>query len=141
MLFLLVGVVQRSVAQGWYSGPTPSSSSYSQSKSASLTIRNRSSYSLTVKILRTNGRGLYTTVYISPQSSTTVSFSRSDSFFTKTKAVKGGIVPETLYRKGGSFSVQCDGNGYTEGTLEFFVSSGGGASGKGISKAEFDSNR
>ena len=60
--------------------------------------------------------------------------------FTKTKAVKDGILGETLYRKGGTFTVQCDSEGYTEGTLEFYVSSGTGGSGQGISKSEFEKN-
>lgn len=46
-----------------------------------------------------------------------------------------------LYRKTGSFFVQCNENGYTEGTLEFYVSSGTGGSGQGISKSEFESNK
>jgi hypothetical protein len=142
VMLIFVGLVQNVNAQGWYGGSSNSSGySRSQSNIASITIMNRSDYTLTVKILRTGGRGLYRTVYISPKSSNTVTFSSSDSFYTKTKAVKDGILGETLNRKGGSFSVQCDETGYTEGTLEFYVSSGSGASGQGISKSEFESNK
>lgn len=138
MMILFVGLVQNVNAQGWYGKSSNSNYSQAQSHNASITIRNRSEYALTVKVLKTGGRGLYRTIYISPKSSSVVSFSRSDSFFTKTKAVKDGILGETLYRKGGTFTVQCDSEGYTEGTLEFYVSSGTGGSGQGISKSEFE---
>lgn len=140
MMILFVGLVQNVNAQGWYGKSSNSNYSQAQSHNASITIRNRSEYALTVKVLKTGGRGLYRTIYISPKSSSVVSFSRSDSFFTKTKAVKDGILGETLYRKGGTFTVQCDSEGYTEGTLEFYVSSGTGGSGQGISKSEFEKN-
>lgn len=146
MMLLIAGMAQSVNAQGWYGSSNGSSrtASYSRSQSAnaSITILNRSEYTLTVKILKTGGRGLYRTVCISPKSSSSVSFSSTDTFFTKTKAVKNGFLGgETLYRKGGSFSVQCDSNGYTEGTLEFYVSAGSGSCGQGISKSEFESNR
>ena len=142
MMLLIAGMVQNVNAQGWSNGYSNNSGyTRSQSANASITISNRSDYALTVKILKTGGRGLYQTVYISPKSSRMVTFSSSDTYFTKTKAVKDGIFGETLYRKGGSFSVQCDSRGYTEGTLEFYVSSGNGGSGQGISKSEFESNK
>lgn len=86
---------------------------------ATLEIVNRSAYTLTVKILHTGGRGLYTTVSISHNSSTVVYFSSTDRFFTKTKAEKGW---ESLYRKGSEFSVHCDDYGYSQGRLQFYVS-------------------
>jgi len=136
---LVIGFVLNMNGQGWYSNSGNSSrSSYKTSATASLTIMNRSSYTLTVKIMKTGGRGLYQTVSISPKSSSTVSFYSSDTFFTKTKASKG---LETLYKKSGVFSIQCDEEGYSQATLEFFVSSGGGGTGQGISKAEFESNK
>ena len=145
MMLLVLGTSQSVIAQGWLgqSSGLSNSSGYSrtQTAKASITIMNRSDYSLTVKIMKTGGRGLYQTVNISPKSSSMVSFSSTDSYYTKTKATKGGLIPETLYRKTGAFSVQCDANGYTEGTLEFYVSSGTGGSGQGISKSEFDSNK
>lgn len=112
--------------------------SYMASAKASLTIQNRSSYTLTVKIMRTNGRGLYQTVTINPQSASTIYFSRSDTYYTKTKASKK---LETIYKKTTPFSIQCDETGYSEATLQFFVSSGSGGTGQSISKAEFESNK
>ena len=108
------------------------------SHNATLTIVNKSDYSMTVKVMKQYG-GLYQTVYISPGSSRTVSFSRSGNFYTKTKAEKR--LSGTLYKKGGVFSIQCDDKGYTTATLEFVITSGGGGSmGQSISKAEFDKN-
>jgi hypothetical protein len=137
---LVIGVALDTNGQEWYSntGNNSNRSSYSTTTNASLTIQNRSSYSLTVKIMKTNERGLYQTVYISPQSSRTVYFSKSDSFYTKTKASKNY---ETLYKKSGIFSIQCDKSGYSQATIEFFVSSGGGGTGQGISKAEFERDK
>lgn len=145
MMLFIAGTLQNVNAQGWAGGSygTSNNSGYSRSNQAyaTITIINRSDYSLTVKIMKTGGRGLYRTVNISAKSSSTVSFSSTDSYYTKTKATKGGLIPETLYRKTGAFSVQCDESGYTEGTLEFYVSSGSGGSGQGISKSEFESNK
>lgn len=106
-------------------------------QSASLTINNRSNYTLTVKVMRATG-GLYTTVTLTPHSSRSISFGSSGSFYCKTKAESWG---ETLYRKSGFFSVKCDSYGYTQGSLDFYVSSSGyGSSGSSISKAEFEKN-
>lgn len=109
-------------------------SANAQNAQAKLTISNRSDYTITVKVMRAEG-GLYTTRTISAHSSSTVGFTRTGMFYTKTKAQKG---LETLYRQGGTFEMQCDNSGYTEGTLEFYVSGGSGASGQSISKAEFE---
>jgi len=111
---------------------------YTTSARASLTIQNRSSYTMTIKIMKTNGRGLYQFVTIGPQSSSTVYFSRSDTFFTKSKATKG---METIYKKTSPFTIQCDETGYSQATLQFFVSPGSGGTGQSISKAEFESNK
>lgn len=139
IIVLVIGFVLNVNGQSWYSNSgNSSSSSFKNSATASLTIMNRSSYTLTVKIMKTGGRGLYQTVSISPKSSNIVSFYSSDTFFTKTKASKG---LETLYKKSGMFSIQCDAEGYSQATLEFFVSSGSGGTGQGISKAEFESNK
>lgn len=109
---------------------------YGQSN-ATLTINNKSEYTLTVKVMRTYG-GLYSSVVISPKSSRTISFSRSGSFYCKTKAEKWS---ETLYKRSGTFSVQCDDIGYTQTSLDFCVSSSGyGSSGSSISKSEFEKN-
>ena len=108
------------------------------SHNATLTIINKSDYTMTVKVMKQYG-GLYQTVYISPGSYSTVSFSRSGNFYTKTKAEKK--FSGTLYKKGGVFSIQCDDKGYTTATLEFVItSSGGGSMGQSISKAEFEKN-
>ena len=142
LLAFFIGGVLDTSGQGWYSntGNNSNRSSYSTTTTtnASLTIQNRSSYSLTVKIMKINSRGLYQTVYIGPESSRTVYFSKSDTFYTKTKASKNY---ETLYKKSGMFSIQCDKSGYSQATIEFFVSSGGGGTGQGISKAEFESDK
>ena len=111
---------------------------YTTSARASLTIQNKSSYTMTIKIMKTNGRGLYQIVTIGPQSSSTVYFSRSDTFFTKSKATKG---METIYKKTSPFTIQCDEAGYSKATLQFFVSPGNGGTGQSISKAEFESNK
>ena len=138
-LVLVVAASLNGFCQGWYSDyDNYPRSSESSSANASLTIQNRSFYTLTIKIMRTGGRGLYQTLSISPKSSGSVTFSRSDTFYTKTKASKG---LETLYKKTSPFSIQCDETGYSQATLEFFVSSGHGGTGQGISKAEFESNK
>ena len=113
-------------------------SAFTTSARASLTIQNRSSYTMTIKIMKTNGRGIYQMVTIVPQSSSTVYFSRSDTFFTKSKATKG---METIYKKTSPFTIQCDEAGYSQATLQFFVSPGNGGTGQSISKAEFESNK
>ncbi len=105
-----------------------------QSAQGKLTISNKSDYTITVKVMYADG-GLYTTKYISAHSSSSVSFSRTNRFYTKTKASKG---LETLYRKGDVFEIVSDSRGYTEASLEFYVSGGYGASGQSISKAEFE---
>lgn len=139
VIAFVTGFVLNMNGQSWYSNSgNGSRNSYQTSATATLTIMNRSAYALTIKVMKTGGRGLYRTLSISPKSSSTVSFYSSDTFFTKTKATKG---METLYKKSGMFSIQCDEEGYSQATLEFFVSSGGGGTGQGISKAEFESNK
>lgn len=103
---------------------------------ATVTIRNKSSYTITVKVMKEQG-GLHSQVVVEPQGSKLVSFPKSGNFYTKTKAEKG---LETLYKMGNTFNVYCEEDGYTEGSLEFYVSSTGGASGQSISKAEFEKN-
>ena len=115
---------------------TESDYSYSNEK-ATLSISNRSDYTLTIKVMRSNGGGLYTTVTIPAKSSRTVYFSNSGSFYTKMKAEKG---LETLYKQDSPFSIQCDNYGYTEASISYYVSSSGGSAGKSISKSEFEKN-
>ena len=115
---------------------TESEYSYSSDK-ASLNISNKSDYTLTVKLMRNNGGGLYTTVTIPARSSRTVYFSYSGSFYTKMKAEKG---LETLYKQDSPFTIQCDSFGYTEASISYYVSSYGGSAGKSISRSEFEKN-
>lgn len=115
---------------------TESDYSFSNEK-ASLSISNRSDYTLTIKVMRSNGGGLYTTVTIPAKSSRTVYFSNSGSFYTKMKAEKG---LETLYKQDSPFSIQCDIYGYTEASISYYVSSAGGSAGKSISRSEFEKN-
>lgn len=136
-LLLALGAVQSAKAVE-RPAAQPTTTQTQARTAATLEIVNRSAYTLTVKILRASGRGLYATVCISPNSSTVVYFSATDRFFTKTKAEKGW---ETLYRKGNEFSVRCDDYGYSQGRLQFYVSGGNGSAGQNISRSEFESNR
>lgn len=121
-----------------YAADSVANSEYSYSDGrASLSISNRSDYTLTIKVMRNNGGGLYTTVTIPAKSSRTVYFSNSGSFYTKMKAEKG---IETLYKQDSPFSIQCDSNGYTEASMSYYISSYGGSAGKSISKSEFEKN-
>lgn len=115
---------------------TESEYSYSNEK-ASLSISNKSDYTLTIKIMRNNGSGVYSTVSIPARSSRTVYFSNSGTFYTKLKAEKG---METLYKQDSPFSIQCDNNGYTEANMSYYISSYGGSAGKSISRSEFEKN-
>lgn len=104
---------------------------------ASLKISNSSNYYLTVKVMRSNGGGVYTVVSIPARSSRTIFFDRSGTFYTKLKAEKGY---ETLYKQDSSFHIQCDSNGYTEANMTFYVSSYGSSAGKSISRNEWEKN-
>ena len=131
ILATLISVITMTIVA---SAATPSESTYSQS--AKVSICNRSEDTITVKVMKSEG-GLHSTVCLSPRSSRTVSFPKSGNFYTKTKAEKGW---ETLYKMGSQFNVYCENDGYTERTLEFYISSTGGASGQSISKSEFEKN-
>lgn len=115
---------------------TESDYAYSNEK-ASLSISNKSDYTLTIKVMRSNGGGLYATVTIPARSSRIVYFSKSGSFYTKMKAEKG---LETLYKQDSPFSIQCDRSGYTEASMSYYISSYGGSAGQTISKSEFEKN-
>lgn len=116
-----------------------SNNSYSQ---ANLTIENNSKRSMTVKVMKGFGTGdLFQTVTISPFGSSTVYFSESGYYFTKTKAVLSGKDP--IYRKGESFEVTNDSRGYSVLTLTFSITESSvprATGGKQISKTEFDKN-
>lgn len=113
--------------------------SYSQ---ANLTIENNSKRSMTVKVMKGTGTGdLFETVTISPFGKSTVYFSESDYYFTKTKAVLSGKDP--IYRKGEPFEVTNDSRGYSVLTLTFSITESSvprATGGKQISKSEFDKN-
>ena len=64
-LLLALGAVQSAKAVE-HSAAQPTTSQTQARTAATLEIVNRSAYTLTVKILRASGRGLYTTVCISP---------------------------------------------------------------------------
>ena len=115
---------------------TESEYSYTNEK-ASLSISNKSDYTLTIKIMRNNGGGLYSTLSIPARSSRTVYFSNSGAFYTKLKAEKG---IETIYKQDSPFSIQCDSSGYTEASMSYYISSTGGSAGKSISRSEFEKN-
>ena len=137
MIVFMLGCVLSVNGKSWKSNVCDRSETCfnTTSAKASLTIQNQSSYTMTIKIMKTNGRGLYQIVTIAPHSSSTVYFSRSDTFFTKSKATKG---METICKKTSPFTIQCDETGYSQATLQFFVSSGSGGTGQSISKAEFE---
>ena len=137
MIVFMLGCVLSVNGKSWKSNVCDRSETCfnTTSAKASLTIQNQSSYTMTIKIMKTNGRGLYQIVTIAPHSSSTVYFSRSDTFYTKSKATKG---METIYKKTSPFTIQCDETGYSQATLQFFVSSGSGGTGQSISKAEFE---
>lgn len=136
-LLLVLGVMQSTHATTTQT-PSENTAQLQAQNSASLTIENRSDYRVTVKVMRTNGRGLYQVVYLAPYSSTTIYFSSSDSFFTKSKAENGWT---TLYKMGSAFSVRCDNFGYSQATLVYYVSGGNGGAGRNISKSEFERNQ
>ena len=121
-----------------YAADSVTSSEYSYyAEKASLSISNRSDYTLTIKVMRCNEGGLYTTVTIPARSSRIVYFSNSGSFYTKLKAENGW---ETLYKQDSPFSIQCDSNVYTESSMSYYISSYGGSAGKSISRSEFEKN-
>ena len=120
-------------AQGYYYDENQ----YEQQKSqASITFKNRSDYSMVVKIIKSYG-GLYTTVYLGAQSSRTVTFDHSSSYKLKIKATHNG---RTSYHKGGDFSVTCTEREWTEGSMEFRMSTYGSGLGPTISAKEFEKN-
>lgn len=106
------------------------------SHSASITFRNKSDYTMTLKIIYSSG-GLYSTIVLSPRSSKVVNFSKSNYFKLKIKAELHGNVS---YHNGGYFSVECTEYEWTEGEMSFELSSYGSGLGPKISAKEFESN-
>lgn len=109
---------------------------YQTRENASITFKNRSSYTMTVKIMKSYG-GLYETVVLAPNSSRKVYFSSTSTYKMKIKATKNGSVS---YHDGSSFSVTCDDYEWTEGEISFSLSSYGNGLGPSISAKEFESN-
>jgi hypothetical protein len=110
---------------------------------ARLTIENNSKRTMTVKIMKSsNGRSsLHQTVVISAHSNSTVNFSNTGYYFTKTKAVLGNKEP--VYQKGKPFHVVNDETGYSVMTLTFSITESSVpqvTGGQQISKKEFDEN-
>jgi len=135
LIILVISSVTIS-AQTW-SDPYSSASVKSQSQQkASITFKNKSDYTMTLKVMKLYG-GLYTTVTLSPRSSRTVTFSNTSSYKLKIKAVHNG---RPSYHDGGKFSVTCNEYEWTEGTMEFMLSTYGNGLGPTISAKEFESN-
>ena len=134
IILLVTSVTMYAQSQGDYYS---SSSKVSQNQQkASITFKNKSDYMMTSKVMKLYG-GLYTTVTLSPHSSRTVTFSNTSSYKLKIKAVHNG---RPSYHDGGKFSVTCNEYEWTEGTMEFMLSTYGSGLGPTISAKEFESN-
>lgn len=107
-----------------------------QKNNASITFKNSSDYTMTLRIIHSFG-GLYTVVLLPAHSSRVVGFNKSGSFKLKIKATKYG---QSSYHDGGKFSVTCSEYEWTEGTMEFMLSTYGSGLGPSISAKEFESN-
>lgn len=135
LIILIVSSVTVS-AQTWMSPSSSSSVKTQTQQRASITFKNKSDYTMTLKIMNYNG-GLYSTVSLSPGSCRTVTFSSTNNYKLKIKAVHNG---RPSYHDGGSFSVTCNEYEWTEGTMEFMISTYGSGLGPSISAKEFESN-
>ena len=111
-------------------------SSQSTSQNACITFRNKSGYTMTLRILHAEG-GHFRTVTLPPNSSSTVDFYKTSSYKLKIKAVANG---QASYHDGGTFSVICTRYEWTEGEMSFSLSSYGNGLGPKISAKEFESN-
>lgn len=135
LIILLVTSVTM-YAQSWGDYYSSSSKVSQNQQKASITFKNKSDYMMTLKVMKLYG-GLYTTVTLSPHSSRTVTFSNTSSYKLKIKAVYNG---RPSYHDGGKFSVTCNEYEWTEGTMEFMLSTYGSGLGPTISAKEFESN-
>ncbi len=129
LIFLFVSTVTIS-AQKW------ADASPATGQNASITYRNNSEYTMTLKIIKPYG-GLYTIVTLYPHCSRTVQFSSTSNYSMKIKAVRNG---KASYHDGGMFSVTCNSYEWTEGVMEFKLSTYGSGLGPTISEREFESN-
>lgn len=107
-----------------------------QSNNASITFRNKSDYTLTLKVIEQYG-GLYRIVVLSPQSNQVVYFGSTATYKLKIKASRHG---QDSYHNGGNFSVTCNDYEWTEGEMSFQMSTYGSGLGPSISAKEFESN-
>ena len=109
---------------------------------ARLTIENNSMRQMTVKVMKGTSKGtLHKTVTINSYSSSTIYFSESGKYYTKTKAILNGKEP--VYQKGQPFEVQNGSDGYSVMTLTFTIKESAVpqvTGGTQISKQEFDQN-
>lgn len=135
LIILLVTSVTMS-AQTWIDYYSSSSKVSQSQQKASITFKNKSDYTMTLKVMKLYG-GLYTTVTLSPHSNRIVTFSNTSSYKLKIKAVHNG---RPSYHDGGIFSVTCNEYEWTEGTMEFMLSTYGNGLGPTISAKEFESN-
>lgn len=108
-----------------------------QNNNATIIFRNKSDYSMVLKIMYSRG-GLFQTITLSPKSFRTVSFNKSGNFKLKIKATRYG---QSSYHDGGAFSVTCNEREWTEGEMSFQMSSYGNGLGPSISAKEFESNQ
>ena len=131
----ILGVVSVSAQNNIWGASDNRAFSYS-SQDASVKFTNKSNYSMTLRIINSNG-GLYLTVQLYANSSRNVSFSSTSSYKLKIKAVHNG---QTSYHDGGNFSVTCTKTQITEGEMTFSMSTYGSGLGPTISAKEFESN-
>lgn len=113
----------------------------SSSAQARLTIENKSQRFMTVKIMKgdTIHNSLHKMVTISANKSSTVYFSQTGYYFTKTKAELDKKEP--VYQKGEPFEVVNDSRGYSVMTITFTIKETEVPEvlgGKRITKTEFD---
>ena len=132
IVMLFIGAMPSMAQSNWFDN----SSYASNSPKASMRFSNQSDYTMTVKILYTQG-GLYRTVYLSPRSSETIYFSNTNRFKLKIKATLHG---QSSYHDGGAFAITCNSREWTEGEMTFRLSSYGSGLGKRISARDFESN-
>lgn len=138
ILSLIIGLVSIFSMNAQFNyGDWDANTSYATNQSASITFRNKSDYTMTLRIVYANG-GYYTSVSLRPHTSSKVSFSKSGNFKLKIKAVSS--YGQVSYHNGGNFSVTCNAREWTEGEMSFQLSSYGSGLGPSISAQQFESN-
>lgn len=123
-------------AQTWSDTYSSAGIKSQSQQTASITFKNKSDYTMILKIMKIYG-GLYASVTLSPRSNRTVTFPNTSSYKLKIKAVRNG---RPSYHDGGKFSVTCNDYEWTEGAMEFMLSTYGSGLGPTISAKEFESN-